>query len=89
AVIPSSTGLAAATMSIMAPLAVFAGTNESTMVLIYNFALGLVKMIMPTSIIVMTCIQAVHVNYGNWIKVSWKYVSLVFICSATLLLLNI
>ncbi|WP_025730117.1 YfcC family protein [Atopobacter phocae] len=89
AFIPSSTGLAAATMSIMAPLAVFAGTNESTMVLIYNFALGLVKMIMPTSIIVMTCIQAVHVNYGNWIKVSWKYVSLVFICSATLLLLNI
>ncbi|MCJ0595473.1 YfcC family protein [Enterococcus cecorum] len=89
AFIPSSTGLAAATMSIMAPLAIFAGVGESTMVVIYNFALGLVKMIAPTSIIVMTCTQAVHVDYGTWIKVSAKYLCIFFIACVGLLLLNI
>ncbi|AUB54464.1 YfcC family protein [Enterococcus mundtii] len=87
--IPSSTGLAAATMSIMAPLAIFSGVNESTMIVIYNFALGLVKMIAPTSIIVMTCTQAVHVDYGTWIKVSAKYILILFIACVGLLLLDI
>ncbi|EOL49263.1 hypothetical protein RV11_GL001598 [Enterococcus phoeniculicola] len=87
--IPSSTGLAAATMSIMAPLAVFAGIQESSMVVIYNFALGLVKMFAPTSIIVMTCTQAVHVDYGSWLKASWKYISLFFVACVALLLLNV
>ncbi|PZO96592.1 MAG: YfcC family protein [Streptococcus pyogenes] len=71
--IPSSTGLAAATISIMAPLGLFAGVSEATMVVIYNFALGFVKLLAPTSIIVMTCTQAVHVGYGSWLKAIWKY----------------
>lgn len=71
--IPSSTGLAAATISIMAPLGIFAGVSAANMVVIYNFALGFVKLIAPTSIIVMTCTQAVHVTYGAWLKASWKY----------------
>ncbi|MFC0362507.1 YfcC family protein [Enterococcus canintestini] len=87
--IPSSTGLAAATMSIMAPLAIFAGVSESTMVVIYNFSLGLVKIIAPTSIIVMTCTQAVHVDYGTWIKVTSKYLLIFFLACVGLLLLNI
>lgn len=66
--IPSSTGLAAATISIMAPLSVFAGLKEVHMIFIFNAALGLVKMIMPTSISVMTCTQMAHVDYATWIK---------------------
>lgn len=71
--IPSSTGLAAATISIMAPLGTFAHISEANMIIIYNFALGFVKLLAPTSIIVMTCTQAVHVGYGAWLKAIWKY----------------
>ncbi|WP_125765417.1 YfcC family protein [Levilactobacillus mulengensis] len=84
--IPSSTGLAAATMSIMAPLATFAGVSKAVMVIIYNLSLGIVKTIMPTSIIVMTCIQAAHVNYGTWIKVTWKPVCAYVLVSCLILI---
>lgn len=87
--IPSSTGLAAATMSIMAPLAVFAGVQEAVMVNIYNMALGMAKMIMPTSIVVMTCTQAAHIGYGSWIKINWKFLVGLFLLSSLFLILNL
>ncbi|GGE25102.1 YfcC family protein [Streptococcus himalayensis] len=87
--IPSSTGLAAATISIMAPLGIFAGISEANMVVIYNFALGFVKLLAPTSIIVMTCTQAVHVSYGAWIKATWKYAALYFSILILLLMLSL
>lgn len=88
--IPSSTGLAAATISIMGPLGLFAGVPQVVMIILYNFALGIVKMIMPTSIIVMTCTQAVHVDYGSWVKVAGKYVLiLTMVCSLILLFLTV
>lgn len=62
--IPSSTGLAAATMGIMASLSQFAGWT-AIMVTIYCMALGLAKMIAPTSIVVMTCTSAAHMSYGD------------------------
>ena len=85
--IPSSTGLAAATMSIMAPLAVFAGVKPEIMILIYLMALGLVKMIMPTSIVVMTCTQVSHIDYGTWVKTNWKLIAGLFgVCCVFLIL---
>lgn len=87
--IPSSTGLAAATMSIMAPLAVFAGVDEAVMVNIYNMALGMVKMIMPTSIVVMTCTQAAHIGYSQWIKTNWKFISVLFLLSCGFLVVGV
>lgn len=87
--IPSSTGLAAATMSIMAPLAVFAGVKEEIMVDIYLMALGMAKMIMPTSIIVMTCTQAAHIGYGQWIKSNWKFMIVMFLVSSGFLIAGI
>ena len=56
--IPSSTGLAAATMGIMGTLSTFAGVDVYIMVIIYLMALGLAKMITPCSIVVMTCTAA-------------------------------
>lgn len=76
--IPSSTGLAAATMSIMAPLAIFAGVEQSVMIDIYNMALGMAKMIMPTSIVVMTCTAAAHIGYGKWVKTNLKFMFALF-----------
>lgn len=87
--IPSSTGLAAATMAIMAPLAVFAGVGEEVMVNIYLMALGMAKMIMPTSIVVMTCTQAAHIGYGQWIKTNWKFMLVQFALCCVFLIAGI
>lgn len=77
--IPSSTGLAAATFSIMASLSTFAGVSIPLMVTIYSMALGLAKMITPCSIAVMTCTQAAHVGYGTWVKKAVPIVAILFV----------
>lgn len=87
--IPSSTGLAAATMPVMVPLALFAGVKEEIMVDIYLIALGLVKMVMPTSIIVMTCTQAAHIGYGQWVKSGWKFMFILFITACLFLIAGV
>lgn len=82
---PSSTGLAAATMSIMSSLAGFVGLPAQVAVIAYLMALGLVKMIAPTSIVVMTGSQIAHVEYGTWVKFILKYmVFMVALCCAFL-----
>ena len=59
--LPSSTGLAGSTISIMVPLGTFAGVPPYVMIIIYNMALGLAKMFTPTSIAVMTCSEVAHI----------------------------
>lgn len=77
--IPSSTGLAAATMGIMGTLSTFAGVDVYIMVIIYLMALGLAKMITPCSIVVMTCTSAAHMSYGDWVKKIAPIVALLFV----------
>lgn len=76
--LPSSTGLAAATMGIMSTLASFAGVEAYIMVIIYLMALGMAKLITPCSIICMTCTSAVHMSYGDWVKIIAPIVALIF-----------
>ncbi len=85
---PSSTGLAAATMSIMAPLARFAGVDESVMIHIYNIALGIAKMIMPTSIVVMTCTSMCGISYIQWVKTNWKAVATFLVVSLAVVIVS-
>lgn len=87
--IPSSSGLAAATMSIMAPLAVFAGVKPDVIILVYIMALGMVKMIMPTSIVVMTCTNATHIDYGQWVKTNWKLIAMMFVTCCVILVISV
>lgn len=87
--IPSSTGLAAATMSIMAALSSFASVPETVMINVYLMALGMAKMIMPTSIVVMTCTQAAHISYMQWVKTNFKFMIFMFLSCCAFLLLNV
>lgn len=87
--IPSSTGLAAATMAIMAALSRFAGVEVSIMVTIYCMALGLAKMVSPTSIVVMTCTQAAHISYGTWVKKVIPILGILFAASCGFLFLSL
>lgn len=76
--LPSSTGLAGATISVMVPLGTFAGVPPYVMIIIYNFALGIAKMFTPTSIIVMTCTQYAKIEYVSWLKAVWKPLAVIF-----------
>lgn len=83
--IPSSTGLSAATMSIMASLARFANVPVSLMITIMCMALGMAKMFSPTSVVVMTCTSAAHMSYANWLKRIMPIIGIIFVvCCAFL-----
>lgn len=88
--LPSSTGLAGATISIMVPLGTFAGVPPYVMIIIYNFALGIAKMFTPTSIIVMTCTQYAKIEYTSWLKGVWKQLAVIFaVCLVIVLALTL
>ncbi len=83
--IPSSTGLAAATMGIMSSLSQFANVEVYIMVIIYCMALGLAKMITPCSIAVMTCTAATHISYIDWVKKVAPIVGILFVVCCVIL----
>ncbi|MGG5373299.1 YfcC family protein [Enterococcus sp. AZ196] len=88
--LPSSTGLAGATIAVMVPLGSFVGVEPFIMIIIYNFALGIAKMFTPTSIIVMTCTQYAKIDYLSWVRGVWKQLAMIFaVCLAIVLLLVI
>ena len=77
--IPSSTGLAAATMGIMAALSQFAGVDVAIMVTIYCMALGLAKMISPYVHRGDDLHLGRHMSYGDWVKRAAPIVGFLFL----------
>lgn len=75
--IPSTSGLATATMPILAPLADFASLDRSLIVTAFATAAGVVNMIAPTVASVMGGLVLAKVSYGLWLKRTWK-IMLVF-----------
>ncbi len=69
--IPSTSGLAAATMGIIGPMGKFAGVAGSTVVTAYQAASGWVNLITPTSGVVMGALAIAHVNISTW----WKWIA--------------
>lgn len=68
--IPSTSGLAGATMGIMAPLGEFNGVARSLVITAYQSANGLLNLLSPTSAIVMGALSLSNVPIGKW----WKFV---------------
>lgn len=83
--IPSTSGLAAATMGIMAPLGNFAGVSESLIITAFQSAAGLVNLITPTSGVVMGAMAIAGLEITTW----WKFMGklLVIVMGVTALLL--
>ena len=71
--IPSTSGLATATMPILAPLADFAGLDRSLIVTAFATSSGIVNMIAPTVASVMGGLALARVSYGVWLKRTWKF----------------
>lgn len=87
--ISSTSGLAAATMSIMNSMALFAGVASPVIINVYMMGVGLANMIMPTSIAVMVCTHVANISYTDWVKVNFKFMILMFIACCIFLVFNV
>lgn len=67
-VVPSSSGLAALSIPIFAPLGHFADVPKSLIVTTFQTASGLPNLINPTSAVVMAGIAMGKVSYGRWLR---------------------
>lgn len=67
-IIPSSSGLAAASMPILAPVADLVGSTKETMVVAFATANGLLNMIAPTIASLMAGLTLAGVSYRTWVK---------------------
>ena len=86
--IPSSSGLASATMGIMAPLGEFVNVRPSLIITAYQSASGVLNLIAPTSGIVMGALALGRINIATWWKFMAKLVVAVIVITIALLLLG-
>lgn len=74
--IPSTSGLAAVTMPIFAPLAGFAGVSSALLITAYQSASGIVNLVTPTSAVVMGGIAIAMVGYGTLWRFLWPLLAI-------------
>ena len=67
-IVPSSSGLAAATMPVIAPIADLVGSSKEVMVAAFATASGLLNMMAPTIASLMGGLALAGVSYRDWLK---------------------
>lgn len=85
--IPSTSGLAGATMGIMAPLGQFSNVPAHLVITAFQSASGVLNMISPTSAIVMGALAIGKIDLATWWKFITKFIILVIVTSILILLL--
>lgn len=83
--IPSTSGLAALSIPIMAPLGDFANVARSVIITAFQSASGIVNLVTPTGAVVMGALTLGRIPYDRWIRFSWKYVLGALVVSAALI----
>ncbi len=77
--VPSGSGQAALTMPIMAPLAELSGLTRQVAVLAFQFGDGFSNLIIPTSAVLMGCLEAGKVSYERWFRYAWPLQAWLFL----------
>lgn len=85
--IPSTSGLASATMGIMAPLGEFVNVPASLIITAYQAASGILNILSPTSGIVMGALALSRVEIGTWYKFVGKLAGFIVIASIVILVI--
>ncbi|MEQ9764868.1 YfcC family protein [Streptococcus sp. ZJ151] len=83
--IPSTSGLAGATMGIMAPLGQFSNVPSHLVITAFQSASGVLNMISPTSAIVMGALALGRIDLTTWWKFIAKFIVAVMVTSVLLL----
>lgn len=84
--IPSTSGLAAATMGIMAPLGEFAGVAKDIVITAYQAASGIINLITPTSGVVMGALAIANIEITTWWKFLRNLIIIITVLSVALLI---
>ncbi|MDE1548252.1 YfcC family protein [Jeotgalibaca caeni] len=87
--IPSTSGLAAATIGIMGPLGEFVGVPDHLVITAYQSASGLVNLITPTSGVVMGALALGNIPLTKWWKFTGKLVAVIFIVTCIVLSIGV
>ncbi|HEM2913572.1 TPA: YfcC family protein [Streptococcus suis] len=85
--IPSSSGLAGASMGIMAPLGEFVNVPASLVITAFQAASGLLNLVAPTSGIVIGALALGRVEIGTWYKFVGKLIVGIMIASIAILVI--
>lgn len=83
--IPSSSGLAAVSMPIFAPLTKTLGLSPEVMIMVFSAGSGFVNLFTPTSGVVMGGLSIAKVEYSTWLKFVWKVLLAIFVASIIIL----
>lgn len=83
--IPSSSGMASASMPIMGPLAQQLGFSPEVMVQICCGGNGFVNLFTPTSGAIMGGLALARVQYSTWLKFAWKAILVIGVISIVIL----
>ncbi|MBY5033951.1 YfcC family protein [Streptococcus gallolyticus] len=85
--IPSTSGLASATMGIMAPMGEFVNVKPSLIITAYQAASGVLNLITPTSGIVMGALALGRIELGTWYKFVGKLIAAIILASIAILVI--
>jgi uncharacterized ion transporter superfamily protein YfcC len=67
--VPSSSGEAALTMPVLAPLSDLVGINRESMVLAYQFGNGLTNIVSPTNGLLLAGLAIARIRFSQWFRV--------------------
>jgi uncharacterized ion transporter superfamily protein YfcC len=71
--VPSSSGEAALTMPVLAPLGDLVGIGRDSLVLAYQFGNGLTNLISPTNGLLLAGLAIARVRFSQWFKVIFPF----------------
>ncbi|MBA7843640.1 putative basic amino acid antiporter YfcC [Klebsiella sp. RHBSTW-00484] len=80
--VPSSSGEAALTMPVLAPLGDLVGINKEAMVMAYQFGNGLTNLISPTGGVLLAGLSIARIGFGQWLKAIAPLFPILWIVSA-------
>ncbi|AWB44536.1 putative basic amino acid antiporter YfcC [Paenibacillus sp. CAA11] len=80
--VPSSSGEAALTMPVLAPLGDLVQVNREAIVTSYQFGNGLTNLISPTGGVLLAGLAIARINFGQWLKVIMKIFPLLWVIAA-------
>jgi len=87
--VPSSSGEAALTMPVLAPLAELVGINRESLVFAYQFGNGLTNLISPTNGLLLAGLAIARIRFSQWFKaifpfflIAWPLAAIIALISA-------
>lgn len=83
--IPSTSGLAAASMPTFGGLANSIGLSPEIMILIFSAACGVVNLVTPTSAVVMGGLQISKIEWPTWVKFVGKLLGILIVMNVVIL----